>query len=91
MVGIRYVLTDYLTAAMESAAFRELDDGSVAGRIAGCEGLVVFGDTIDECRDELRSTLEEWVLLGLKLGHQLPVFAGINLNDGPVLEPVDSL
>jgi hypothetical protein len=28
----------------------------------------------------LRSALEDWVLVGLKLGHTLPVIAGIDLN-----------
>ena len=29
---------------------------------------------------ELRSTLEDWILVGLRLGHKLPVLAGIDLN-----------
>jgi len=28
----------------------------------------------------LQSTLEDWLLLGLQLGHKLLVIAGINLN-----------
>lgn len=91
MTATRYILSDYLSAAMERATFKAIEDDSFAGRIAGCDGLVVFGDTIEECRNELRSTLEDWVLLGLKLGHTLPVFADINLNVEPALEPVDSL
>lgn len=91
MTATRYILSDYLNAALDRATFKAIEDGSFAGRIAGCDGLVVFGETIEECGYELRSTLEDWVLLGLKLGHTLPVFAGINLNIEPALEPVDSL
>ncbi len=36
-------------------------------------GGVAFGTTLRECEDELRSTLEDWILIGLKLGHPLPV------------------
>jgi len=32
---------------------------------------------------ELHSTLEDWILLGLKLGHILPMIDGINLNSIP--------
>ncbi|HUM67717.1 MAG TPA: type II toxin-antitoxin system HicB family antitoxin, partial [Chloroflexota bacterium] len=32
---------------------------------------------------ELRSVLEDWLLVGLKLGHPLPVLAGIDLNQEP--------
>lgn len=38
------------------------------------------GDPLEECREELQSTLEDWLLLGLQLGHKLPVVNGINLN-----------
>jgi len=30
-----------------------------------------------ECEDELRSVLEDWVLVGLKLGHDLPIPNGV--------------
>ncbi|BAZ48384.1 hypothetical protein NIES4103_09920 [Nostoc sp. NIES-4103] len=42
-------------------------------RIPACQGVVAFGLTLRECEDELRSTLEDWILLGLKLEHELPV------------------
>ncbi len=32
-----------------------------------------------------------WILVGLKLGHALPVIAGIDLNKEPTREPVDAL
>jgi len=35
--------------------------------------------------------LEDWVLLGLKLGHPLPVVAGLDLNQEPAREPMDTL
>jgi len=47
--------------------------------------------TLRECEDGLRSTLEEWILLGLKLGHALPVVGHIDLNKEPVRESVDAL
>jgi hypothetical protein len=36
--------------------------------------------TLEKCREELQSTLEDWLLLGLQLGHNLPVIDGLNLN-----------
>ncbi len=38
-----------------------------------CAGVIAFGDTLKRCEAELRSTLEDWILVGLKLGHPLPV------------------
>ena len=38
-----------------------------------------------------RRYMEEWLLLGLKLRHRLPVISDIDLNGEPTLEPVDTL
>jgi len=76
---------------MAQATYDKLEDGTYAGRIPPCKGVVVFGKTLRECEDELRSTLEDWILVGLKLGHPLPVIARINLNEEPGYEPVGAV
>ena len=86
-----YVLTEYLDRAMAEAAYETLEDSTVAGRIPPCPGVIAFASSRDECSQELRSTLEDWVLLGMKMMHPLPVLAGISLNQEPVLEPMDAL
>ena len=35
---------------------------------------------LTDYEDELRSTLEDWIFVGLKMIHPLPVIADINLN-----------
>lgn len=90
-MNVQYILSEYIDRAMAQAEYDKLDDGSFSGRIPPCKGVVAFGDTLRACEDELRSTLEEWLLLGLKLGHTLPVMDGIDLNKEPVYESVESL
>jgi len=90
-MALRYVLTDYLEQALAQAIYDKLEDGGFAGRIPACPGVVAFGASLSECEHELRSTLEEWILLGLKLGHPLPVIGGIDLKREPLREPVDAL
>jgi hypothetical protein len=87
----QFVLTDYIAAGMSRASVKRLDDGLFAGRIAGCLGVLAYADTPELCIEELRSTFEDWILLGLKFGDPLPILDGIDLNEEPVLEPVDSL
>ena len=65
---------------MELATFDKLEDGTFAGEIPKLAGVVAFGSTLKACERELRSTLEDWVLVGLRLGHPLPKLAGIDLN-----------
>ena len=87
----QYILTDYLQQALAGAEYDKLDDGTYAGRIPDCKGVVSFGATPKKCERSLRSTLEDWVLVGLKLGHTLPVLSGIDLNRTPAREPLGAV
>ena len=91
IMDAQYILSDYIDRAMAQAEYDKLEDNSFAGRIAPCKGVLAFGATLKECEDELRSTLEGWILVGLKLGHSLPVVDGIDLNREPEYEPLESV
>ena len=88
---VRFILTDYVTRLMAHATYDKLDDGTYAGRIPECKGVIAFGTTLRECEEEIHSTLEDWILLGIKLRHPLPVIAGIDMNKEPVYEPVEAM
>ena len=90
-MSTQYVLTEYLDQAMAQAEYDKLEDDSFSGRIPVCKGVIAFGATLKACEVELRATLEDWLLVGLKLGHKLPVINGIDLNGEPVYESVESL
>jgi predicted RNase H-like HicB family nuclease len=91
MMAVRFILTEYVNHLLAEAVYDKLEDGTFGGRIPLCKGVVSFGVTLRQCEDELRSTLEDWILLGLKLGHPLPIVDEIDLNKGPIHEPMDSL
>lgn len=90
-MATRYILSEYMDQAMAQAVYDKLEDGTFTGRIPSCKGVVAFGATLRECEEELRSTLEDWILVGIKLGHSLPVIGGIDLNKEPTREPMDSV
>ena len=90
-MAVRFILTEYVNQAMIQAVYDKLEDGTFIGRIPPCKGVVAFGSTLHECEEELRSALEDWILVGLKLGHPLPVIADINLNRKLNREPVDAM
>jgi len=69
---LRFILTGYIENALSQAKYDKLEDGSFSGRIPSCTGVIAFGKTLRECEDDLRSTLEDWVLAGLKSGHPIP-------------------
>jgi predicted RNase H-like HicB family nuclease len=76
----QFVLSDYLRGALELAEYEKLEDDTFAGRIPVCQGVIAFGASLKDCERELQSVLEDWLLLGLKLGHRLPVIGDIDLN-----------
>jgi len=88
---IQNIISEYLERAIAKAEYDKMEDGSFSGRIPGCAGVVSFGSTLATCVAELRSTLEEWLLIGLKMRHTLPVIDGIDLNQEPHHEPLESL
>jgi predicted RNase H-like HicB family nuclease len=71
---------------MQKAVYDKLEDGTFAGRIPPCAGVIAFGATLSECEQEIRSTLEDWILVGLKLGHTFPIIDKIDLNKEPLLD-----
>ncbi len=71
--------TKYIECARRLAHHELMENGRFFGSIPKCKGAWAEARTLEECREDLRSVLEDWVLLGLQLGHPLPVLAGINL------------
>ncbi|MBI4672875.1 MAG: type II toxin-antitoxin system HicB family antitoxin [Chloroflexi bacterium] len=78
------MLTDYIRAAMKHAKYEIIDDGTFFATIPGLDGLWANAPTLEECREELQSTLEDWILVGVRRGHTIPIVDGIDLN---ILEP----
>ena len=85
---MEFTLTDYIHHALACAEYDKLEDGPFAGRIPKCRGVVAFAKSLRECEEELRSVLEDWIIVGLKLSHHLPVIDGISLNRSPHRESV---
>ena len=74
------MLTQYIQAAMRHAHYEILsDDNSFYAEIPGLQGVWANAETLEACREELQEVLEEWIILGLRLGHALPVVDGIDL------------
>jgi predicted RNase H-like HicB family nuclease len=58
------VLTEYVQAALKKAKYEILpDDGSYYGVIPGFRGEWANAVTLEECRNELREVLEDWLLI----------------------------
>ena len=75
------ILHRYICSAMKQAVYEKIDENEYAGKIPSCWGVIVFGQTLEECKRELLSVLEDWILLGLVFGHHIPIICGIDINN----------
>ncbi len=90
-MAVKFILTDYVSQALSEAVYDKLDDGSFCGQVPSCLGVIAFGSCLTECEAELQSVLEDWILVGLKLRHPLPILNGIDLNEEPHRESVEAV
>jgi predicted RNase H-like HicB family nuclease len=67
------MLSRYIEGAMRRAHYEILPEGEgFYGSIEGLQGVWANAPTLEGCREELREVLEEWIILGLRLGNPIP-------------------
>ena len=66
-------LAEYRQTALQKALIRLLrGEEGFSARIPGFRGLIVFGGTELDARNELASALDGWIELSLRQGRGLP-------------------
>jgi predicted RNase H-like HicB family nuclease len=66
------MLTDYLAKKLKEARYKLLKDGTYFGEIPGLRGVWANARRLEECREELREVLEDWVLLKIRSHEEIP-------------------
>lgn len=74
------MLIEYIQQAMRHARYEIMENGRFYGHIPDCPGTWGEGATLEECRDELQSVLEDWLMVAIRFGDPLPIIDGIDLN-----------
>lgn len=75
------MLTAYIQAAMRHATYEILEHNEgYYGEIPGLQGVWGNADTLEGCREELQSALEDWMIFRLRRGLDVPVLEGLDLN-----------
>ena len=68
---------EYLDAALSQATYELIDDPCpYYGEISSLKGVWATGKTLEECREKLISVLEEWIILRIRLGRNIPPVLG---------------
>ncbi len=75
------MFTAYVNAALKKAHYEILPNGEgYFGKIKDLQGVWANADSLEACREEMKEVIEEWILLGIKMGHTIPIINGIDLN-----------
>lgn len=74
------MLTAYIETALARARYELLDDEEpYYGEIPNCQGVWATGKTLEECRQNLRSVLEGWIVLRLQKHLPIPSIGRVRI------------
>ena len=75
------MIIEYINEALGLAKYEIIDDEEpYYGEIPVIQGVWASGRTLEECRQRLKDTLDEWIILSFNRGLPIPEIKGINLN-----------
>jgi len=66
------MLSEFIRKQLKRAKYKFLKDGSYFGEIPGFSGVWANAKNLEDCRAELQSAFEDWVLFKLKEGDAIP-------------------
>lgn len=71
------MLFEYLNAAMSKAHYELIEDEKpYFGEIPGLDGVWASASTLEDCRQELVSALEDWLLFSIAQHLEIPEMDG---------------
>jgi len=66
------MLSEFISKKLREAVYEILKDGTYFGEIPGLKGVWANAKNLEDCREELRSALEDWLLFKIKDGDSIP-------------------
>ena len=81
------MFAEYIKAAMDTATYEIIHDPEpFYGEIGQLRGVWATGKTLEACRDNLMSALEDWIAFRLRTGRSIPTIgtASIAVSTEPV-------
>ena len=73
------MIRDYLDEALRRAKYSTLEDGSYAAEVKGLKGVIATGPTLEACRGALQEVIEEWILVRVSRGLDIPSVGGVKI------------
>lgn len=67
-----FMLSEFVSKKLREAKYKLLKDGSYFGEIPGLKGVWANAKNLEDCREELREVLEDWLLLKIRDREKVP-------------------
>jgi predicted RNase H-like HicB family nuclease len=74
------MITQYVDRALRKARYALLDNGSFCATVPGLRGVIATAPSVEACRDQLAEVVEEWVLVRVARGLQVPALGGLRVD-----------
>ena len=75
------MLIEYIEEALKRARYEIIEDAEpYYGEIEELKGVWATGETLEECRENLKDVIEGWILISIKKGLPIP-----NLLPSPIM------
>ncbi|MFA6273399.1 MAG: type II toxin-antitoxin system HicB family antitoxin [Candidatus Paceibacterota bacterium] len=71
------MITDFINSKLKDAAYRILGDGTYFGEIRGVKGVWANTNSLEECREELKEVLEDWLVVKIRAGERVSGFSSV--------------
>ena len=73
------MIRSYLDEAVKRARYTQLEDGSYCAEVRGLRGPIATGDTLEACRTTLQEVVEEWLLVRVSRGLDVPALGRVTV------------
>ncbi len=76
------MLIEYIEEALKKAKYEIIEDEeSYYGEVSELPGVWATGKTLEECRENLKQTIEGWIIISIKKGLPLPKIGDLEIKD----------
>lgn len=73
------MITKYIDHALARARYERLEDGCFCATVSGLRGVMALGRNVEQCRKQLAEVVEEWILVRVARGLEVPKLGGVSV------------
>lgn len=73
------MITEYIQAVLRRDKY-EIEDSVYYAEVLELPGVLAYGSTLENCRQQLIEVIEGWLIVGFRHGYTIPILDAIDLN-----------